>query len=129
MANFSKIENKSNEGIWIDIDDATGVQIEGVRIKVRGIDSDVYKKKQRQITDKRLGGRKTKITSAELESEGLSLLSVCVVEWEGVEDDNGLIECTEANVRKFLTENPFVKEQIDAAIADRANFIGSFKTV
>lgn len=127
MANFSKIENKSNEGVWIDIDDVSGVQIEGVRIKVRGVDSEAYRKKQRQITDKRLSNRKLKITTAELESESLSLLSVCVVEWEGVEDDNGLIECTETNVRKFLTENTFVKEQIDTAVADRANFIGNFK--
>jgi len=127
MANFSKVDNKSNEGIWINIDDVNGVQIEGVRIKILGIDSDAYKKKQRQITDKRINNRKMKITSAELESEGLSLISVCITDWEGVEDDNGLIECTEANVRKFLSEQGYIKEQLDAAIADRANFIESFK--
>jgi len=125
--NFSAVTNKSNEGVWINIDDVNGVQIEGVRIKILGIDSDPYKKKQRQITDKRLTNRKMKITSAELESEGLSLITSCVVEWEGVEDNDGVVVCNESNVRKFLSENTFIKEQIDAAIADRANFIGSFK--
>ena len=125
--NFSAVENKSNEGVWINIDDVNGVQIEGVRVKILGIDSDPYKKKQRQITDKRINNRKMKITSAELESEGLSLIASCIVEWEGVEDNDGAVACNESNVRKFLSENTFVKEQIDAAIADRANFIGSFK--
>ena len=125
--NFSAVENKSNEGVWINIDDVNGVQIEGVRVKILGIDSDAYKKKQRQITDKRINNRKMKITSAELESEGLSLIASCVVEWEGVEDNDGAVVCNESNVRKFLSENTFIKEQIDAAIADRANFIGSFK--
>lgn len=125
--NFSAVANKSNEGVWINIDDVNGVQIEGVRIKILGIDSDAYKKRQRQITDKRINNRKMKITSAELESESLSLITSCVVGWEGVEDDNGSIECTESNVRKFLSEHTYIKEQIDAAIADRANFIGSFK--
>ena len=125
--NFSAVENKSNEGVWINIDDVNGVQIEGVRVKILGIDSDPYKKKQRQITDKRINNRKMKITSAELESEGLSLIASCIVEWEGVEDNDGAVLCNESNVRKFLSENTFVKEQIDAAIADRANFIGSFK--
>lgn len=124
---FSKVENKSNEGVWINLDDVNGVQIEGVRVKILGIDSDPYKKKQRQITDKRINNRKMKITSAELESEGLSLITSCVVGWEGVEDGNGAIECTEPNVRKFLSDNTYIKEQIDTAIADRANFIGSFK--
>lgn len=129
MANFSKIDNRSDEGVWMNIDDVNGVQMEDVRIKVRGIDSDAYKKKQRQITDKRLGNRKLKFTSAELESEGLSLLSVCIIAWEGVDDDNGLIECNESNVRKFLSEpaNAFVKEQIDNFIAERSNFIGNFE--
>jgi hypothetical protein len=127
MMNFSAVENKSNEGVWINIDDVNGVQIEGVRVKILGIDSDAYKKKQRQITDKRINNRKMKITSAELESEGLSLIASCVVEWEGVEDNDGAVVCNESNVRKFLSENTFIKEQIDAAIADRANFIGSFK--
>jgi hypothetical protein len=125
--NFSAVENKNNEGVWINIDDVNGVQIEGVRVKILGIDSDTYKKKQRQITDKRINNRKMKITSAELESEGLALVASCIVEWEGVEDNDGAVVCNESNVRKFLSENTFVKEQIDAAIADRANFIGSFK--
>lgn len=127
MANFSKMQNKSNEGIWVNIDDVNGLPIEGVRIKVLGIDSDAYKNQQRKITDRRLSNRKMKITSAELESEGLSLLVACVVAWEGIEDDNGNIECTASNVRQFLLENPFVREQLDSAIADRANFIGNFK--
>lgn len=125
--NFSAVENKCNEGIWINIDDVNGVQIEGVRIKILGIDSDAYKKKQRQITDKRINNRKMKITSAELEAEGLSLITACVTAWEGIEDGEGAIECTESNVRKFLSEQIYIKEQLDTAIADRANFIGNFK--
>lgn len=124
---FSKVVNKSNEGVWITLNDATGIEIEGVAVRILGCDSTAFVTKQRQITDKRLANQSLKLTAKELEYEALALNSVCVVEWKGIEDGDSPIECTEANVRKFMSDYPYVKEQIDRAINNRANFIESFK--
>jgi hypothetical protein len=120
--NISKIKNLADEGVWITIE-LDGVETD-MEFKVLGSDSKLYRDKQRVIADKRFSkGMLKKISSAELEAEGLSLLTACVVDWSGVEDDSGLIECTPANVKQILKDNIWIREQIDAAVADRSNFI------
>lgn len=121
---FSKIENSANEGAWIDIE-FPGVEESGVRFKILGKDSDAYRDKQKAIMDRRIKNRKMKITADDVEEEGLSLLAACVIEWEGVEKGDLATPCNYSNVREMLA-NPdysFVKDQVDEAVGDRANFL------
>lgn len=120
--NFSKIENTANEGTWITID-VPGVEESGVRFKILGKDSDAYREKTKQMMDRRIKNRKMKVTADDLEEEGLSLLASCVIDWEGVEDDNGPVKCEYAAVKELLINNGFLKDQVDEAIGDRANFL------
>lgn len=120
--NFSNIENTANEGTWITIN-VPGVEESGVRFKILGKDSDAYRNKQKAMMDRRIKNRRMKVTADDLEEEGRSLLATCVADWEGVEDDNGALDCNYANVKKLLIENPFIQEQIDEAIGDRESFL------
>jgi hypothetical protein len=45
-----------------------------------------------------------------------ALMASCVIGWEFAE------ECSPGNVRKLLTEAPWVREQVDRAIADKRLF-------
>lgn len=120
----------------------------GVLITVYGSDSKVCKDIQRKQTNHRLEvgakqrNKKKPTTSAELmEAEGLDLLVGCTKSWrtlifdaEGkptgsrpqIElNDDEWLDCTPENVRRVYEELPWMKEQVDADIADRGNFLQS----
>lgn len=118
---FSKVKNMGSEGIWYDIVGPNGEETD-VKFKILGRDSEAYRKKQREQADRRFNQRKLKIVAADLDSEGLNLLSVCVVEWQGVKDGDEDIPCNEVTVKKLLSENLWLKEQLDEAISDHGNF-------
>lgn len=125
--NFSKIVNKADEGVWIDIVGPNG-EATDVKVKVLGADSKAYKDRQKELMDRRIKNRKMTISAEDIENEALSTLASCVVAWEGVCDDNGAIKHSDAAVRKLLKENNWLREQIDAEVSDRSRFLSGFET-
>jgi len=98
-------------------------------ITVCGQDSDTYKAISRKQQNARLKdmqrGRKSAATAETLEERGLELLVACVTGWAGIQDGDKDLECNAENVKMVFEKLPFVKEQIDVAIGDRANFMKS----
>lgn len=66
--------------------------------------------------------KKRGLSLDETERRAVELLSSLVVRWEGIEWDGKPLECTPENVEMFLLKFPPIRAQIDAFIADRANF-------
>jgi len=115
----------------------------GIRIRVCGVDSEIYRsqvrKQQNRRTEaaRRARGRVT-VSAEELESDALGILVACTLGWESdVKEGDGiktvpglpvggeLLEFTPENVRKIYA-NPgygWLREQVDAEIGDRANFL------
>jgi hypothetical protein len=52
-------------------------------------------------------------------------LSAVVDSWSNIEDDNGSIEFTREAAYKLFADFPWIKEQAEAFISDRANFLGN----
>lgn len=97
-----------------------------VKITLLGTDSPVFRKAQRAIVNRRLKqAKKPNLTAEEIEAEGIEALVSCTVSWEGVEIDGKKLDCTPDNVRKVYTDIrlPFIREQVDTFIAERANFM------
>lgn len=116
----------SNEGAELAIYAPDGEKTDIV-IRLAGVDSDVYRKASRKQRDKRLQNLqkrgKQKLTSAELDEEGIALLAACTLGWENLEENGQPLECTRENAERLYHDYPDVRQQVDAFIGDRANFL------
>lgn len=115
----------------------------GVRILVFGTDSEIYRshlrRRQNRTMERAKRGRGQAVTAEELENESTDLLVACTKGWESdvVENDEkktvaaipfgaeGLLPSTPENVRRIYAHPGFrwLREQVDAEIGDRANFL------
>ena len=113
-----QLRNPADESILLD----------GVFITVAGRDSDRFQKAERAQTDFRLeqsrvSGRPAKLSSAGIEADRIKILVACTLGWEGIELDGAALEFSADNAEKLYKRLPWVKEQVDRFIADRANFL------
>lgn len=118
----------SNEGIDVAIYHPTTKADLGISITVHGADSDVFRKAQRAQQNRRLknmarGRNGSKLTAEELETEGLDTLVACTKSWAGVVLQGKALDCEDENVRAVYVKFPWIREQVEDAIGDRANFI------
>lgn len=123
----------SDEGAWLSLQNpktlTTLVDKEGKesRIRLAGIDSEIYKTGQRKAQNRRLsiprGRRNQNMTAEELDAEALDLLVACTLEFENIQVDKKEMDATPANVRVVYTRFPWIREQVDQFIADRGNFL------
>jgi len=119
----------SNEGFDVELyHPATNVGL-GIVIRVLGRDSDEFRKvsnaqiKRRTERFNRGGFRQPAITPEELEQNTIEILAACTVGWSGVVVDGKEIPFSKDNAKMLYTRFPWIREQIDAAIGDRANFM------
>lgn len=95
-----------------------------IAITLAGMDSQAFRAAQRAATNKRLAQRgRAKLTAEELDAEQLDTLARCTLSWSGIVLDGAALPCTTANARQLYERLPWVREQADEYIADRANFI------
>lgn len=90
-----------------------------ITIRVLGQDSREFRAAVAALADK---AGKGKQTLEKTEAMAIDLLSRVVMRWNGIMWEGKPLECTPENVRMFLTKFPPIRRQIDAFIADRANF-------
>lgn len=96
-----------------------------VTIELRSDDDEAVKAQERLATNRRLKNlQRIRMTAEELEAEGLDKLAVATVRWDSFEDEDGsIIECNRANARALYAKYPFIREQVDQFIGERANFL------
>lgn len=119
----------ANEGAVIEILHPITEQPVGVQIVILGADSDAYQTALRQQQDSRMRRLQRRnalsLTLEEIEESQLDLLVACVKDWSGVVMAGKELACTPENVREVLAHPGlrWIREQIDRAIGDRANFL------
>lgn len=100
-----------------------------VQITLYGPDSAKYRALTRENVRKRLERRAqglavTEDAIDEVEADSIEILAVCTASWRGVNTPQGeAIECTVENARKLYQNYPVIRDQVDAFIGSRANFI------
>jgi len=120
----------ANEGFDVQIyNPATNEDLDIV-IHVLGKDSDEFQRISRAQGRKRMakmakgGFRSVSATSAEeIEQDAIALLAACTTGWSGVVIGGKAIDYNQDNAVMLYTRFPWIREQVDAAIGDRANFI------
>lgn len=98
-----------------------------VTVTLAGQDSDRFKKADRKISNRRLAtsasGQRLKLTAEGIDSDSLERLVACTISWSGIGWGGGEKECTPENAREAYTKLPWLREQAEAFIGDRANFL------
>jgi hypothetical protein len=117
----------SNEGAWITLKHpATGEELSG-RIKIVGKDSTKFTQLSEEFKRKTLEDMKSNRTMSQrlenAQEQSDSILVACTLDWDGMMLDGKDLEFTESNVKMVYNRFNWIKEQIDVAIADRANFL------
>jgi len=123
----------SNEGFDVNIYHPGTMVDLGIIINVLGKDSDEFQKVSRAQSKKRMakmtkgGFRVQNMTPPpeEIEADGMELLARCTKSWSGVIVEGKEIEFSYKNALMIYGRFPWIKEQVDTAIGDRANFIKS----
>lgn len=120
--------NKSaNEGAWITLKHpATGEELSG-RIKVIGKDSTKFIQMNEEFRRKTLEDMKSNKTMAQkmesAQEQSDAILVACTIDWDGMVLDGEDLPFNESNVKMIYQRFTWIKEQVDIAIADRANFL------
>lgn len=98
----------------------------GMRVEVAGVDSAAYRAAEREQRNRRLQllqlGNRSALTAEEAEADALELLARCTVSWSGVREGSVEAPCTPDNVRRLYLAYPWLRRQVDEAMADRARF-------
>lgn len=96
-------------------------------IRVLGMDSSRYQDVRHKLANRRLqkrGRGGIKMTAQEIEAGDLELICEITLGWSGITLNKEPFEFTKPNVRQLYTNWPWIREQVEEFIADRANFLG-----
>jgi len=121
----------ANQGAVMEVENpGTGEKLrnekgELVTITLLGRDSDKLKKRQNELTNNVLkkGFRAKPATAEKTDDDRLTTLVLATVEWANVEAGGKVLDCSSENVRSIYKQLPWLAEQADAFIDDRANFL------
>ena len=99
-----------------------------ITITLLGSDSKVHKAATAEVINRRLArqasrGGRVPTTSEGLDADGLTVIVACTVAWDGVRVAGQPQECTPATVRELYGRFPWMREQAEAFIGDRRNFL------
>lgn len=126
LSDFAGLSQAQEDGIDVPIlHPKTGEGL-GITIKVAGPDSERQKKARRAVQTERLNmSRNKRPTVPELEADGLKVTVASIISWDGVIENGQKVELTPESATTILMKYPFIREQIDSAVGDRAGFIKS----
>lgn len=97
-----------------------------VTITIACKDSDQFRRVLREQTDRRL--KRTLDThqrpsADEIEAEAIELLAGCTIGWSGLQNKGKEFPFSLDNARSLYRELPWLRDQVDAFVSDRANFL------
>lgn len=95
----------------------------GIMVKVSGPDSVKQKAGRSAVVEDRIAKKVRKVTPARAEHEANTLVAHSIISWSGVVNAGNAIDYSVANAIKLFEQHTWLREQIQAAADDRANFI------
>lgn len=96
----------------------------GVVIRLAGADSAVHRKAAAAIASRRAkGGFRRTINLDDLQTESIEVLARCTLGWSGVVLDGKDVPCGKEAAVTLYTRFPWLREQVETFISDRANYL------
>lgn len=99
---------------------------EPIVLILRGIDSGAYRSVRRELVKRRqeASQRNKGVLPLEImETESLDTVLACLIGWEGIVLDGTPVEFSSTNARRVLVRLPWLVEQAEGFVHERANFI------
>lgn len=93
-----------------------------IKFKVVGKDSKRVYNALRVVGNRRLNSN-TRETLDKIEADGIALLVACTVGWENLQEDGEDVPFTPEAAQRIYKEYKWIREQVDAFVQDRANFL------
>lgn len=124
LSDFADLIRVQDDGIDVDIlHPKTGESL-GMTIRVAGPDSERQKKARTAVNnDRLLKSRNKRVTAPELEADQLKVVAASIISWSGVIENGKEVELTGETATDILTRYPFILDQINSVVGDRAGFI------
>jgi hypothetical protein len=123
----------ANEGFEVRLYNPHTNEDLDIFITVLGRDSDAYrslfnKHQRRRVERMTKGGRVGSVSPEAFEQDAIELLAVCTKSWRTGDKPVLLIngeemQCSRDNAVHVYKKYPWIKEQVDDAVSDRANFL------
>lgn len=126
MFDLGAYKDSMHEEGWVEILDHRDNPT-GVKIKVAGPDTDVFRKAELRLKNKSLKQVQRSKGRGDLKAEdsdknGLEFLIDITLGWENVVFHGTEMPFTTENADMLYTAVPFVRDQVDRFVADRSNF-------
>lgn len=98
-----------------------------VTITLAGEDSERYRRATRASIDRRLkaqqSGRRLQLYAEEMENDAIERLVAVTISWSGIGMGEGDLPFSADAARALYRKLPWVREQAEAFVLDRANFL------
>lgn len=95
-----------------------------VTITVIGTDSEAFRRAAQAQANSRLKhGQRSRVTAETVESDATDLLVACTTGWSGIVVDGKELDFSAENARALYDRFPWIREQVSAFAAERANFL------
>ena len=107
--------------------------IKEVSFLVVGVDSKIFmdkaiKNAREDMNSMKRNPKKKEISDEDIEKakkRRIEDIAVCILDWSGIEENGVKVDFSFANAVNLLTDYPWLFEQLDMFIGDRANFLPS----
>jgi hypothetical protein len=121
----------SNEGFDVVIFNPKDNQDTDIVITVLGRDSDTFRRMasdqaRRRVSKFNRGGsfRANQVpTIEEVDADTIAILAACTTGWKNVSIKGEELAFSKDNAARLYKEYPWIRDQVDAAVADRGNFM------
>jgi len=101
-------------GAEMQVKDESGKPLE-MYISIVGVDSKAWKKASSEL-------RRAVFAGGDSEDERIKTIVSCTIGWRGFESKGKELEFTEENIKGLYVNAPYILDQIDVFVGDRANF-------
>ncbi len=118
----TRVALRDEHGDPLTYTNAEGEVVESTAL-VAGQLSSLYRKAEDALRDRQLKRRSTVLTAELLNRQQLELIAACVLKWD-LFDEERPVPCTKENVITVLIAAPWIRADIEAAMADAARFLG-----
>ncbi len=126
LVNLSALDSaaRADEGAELHVlHPATGEDL-GIVIRLAGTDSAAYRRALSAAANRRPQAGRKKATLEELQAENIEIMAACTLDWSGVSlDGQSMLPFTRKDAVTLYTRFPWIREQADAFMAERAHYL------
>ena len=117
----------AEDGATLTLRDPVSGEALDATITLVGSDSERYRQAQSEEQSKLLKRKQSgeRLDAEEWREQACRILARATISWENVEEGGQTLDCSEANARHIYRAYPWVREQVDAFVAQRANFLAT----